>query len=177
MNQASGWDRASGVGAAAPVEIDGQPPEEFRSAARRRLGSTWRTLAGGFFTSAWVAVVYGAAYTWSPPNPECNANDNYAWHLTSNWAVQGMCGPSGCIPATANDDATFDGSASYHFCVVLDANRTIDDVIVTSVNGIEFDAEGQDCTITCDSLVITGTGDITFNEQAEVVSKASFATH
>lgn len=75
-----------------------------------------------------------------------------AWTNAQNWSGAG----GACVyPCNSTDDVTFNSTAH----VNLGANRTIDDLLLSGLGyGLDFDGEGTERTITCDTLVITHTG-------------------
>ncbi len=81
------------------------------------------------------------SFTWTGGHPSSDL-----WSGSGNWA--GSLG----YPDDANDDAVFNS----RFYVILDANRTIDDLSVTDGELSSFDGDDSAITLTCDTVIISG---------------------
>lgn len=82
-----------------------------------------------------------ASFTWTGGHPTSDL-----WSGAGNW------GSSLGYPDDANDDAVFNS----RFYVILDANRTIDDLSVTDGEQSIFDGDDTAITLTCDTVIISG---------------------
>ncbi len=98
-------------------------------------------------------VALAVGFDWTAQQPG-NFNDENNWEPDSF-----VCYPD-CYPQTCNDDATIEGTYGLLTTVYM-STETIDDLTLAPMGefaDVTLDGQGSKTTLTCDSLLIGGTG-------------------
>jgi|GEM_PF-1217714 len=101
-----------------------------------------------------AAVAFGAIYTWTGDDTNCNQNPWLCeWQEKNNWDSGGFCTPP-CYPGTTNDDAIVDELVT----ITMTQSETIDDLEISGspMAPTTFTTDNSVWTLDCDSITISG---------------------
>lgn len=96
-------------------------------------------------------------------------NNNY--NVPGNWDPDSIFCGTPCYPHSCNDEALIGGNST----VVLVGDETIDDLTLEppgEVGAVTLDGDGTRYELTCDSVTISGTGNVVITGKAVLKTAA-----